>query len=275
MPEEDRIRLFEKSEADTNAYYKSIGAGDISEVIPEGRKKLNGIITTASMSAFMPPVFEDWTGRLNLRNPQDVIADDISANVLEKVQHKWHPANSAQYVWSKDHLPNIMLSCLGDRTEMAHSVEGRTPFLDHHLTEYVNSIPPSLRMKWNGNDITRGGPQRTENRSHQSELFTAKWILREAMKPFVTKELYERVKHPYTAPLQYELRGPLHIVLKRLITEENVRQLGFVSWEKTSTLLERTFADKDATAARLAFCVAQWIVLAQRFGIKTAEGPPS
>lgn len=158
---------------------------------------------------------------------------------------------------------------------MAHSIEGRTPFLDHHLTEYVNRIPPSLRMKWNGSATINGDTQRTQAGLQREEQFTAKWILREAMKPFVTNELYERVKHPYTAPLQYQFGGPLHTVLGRLITEENVHQLGFVSWEKTSTLLERTFADKDTTAARLAFCVAQWIVLAQRFGIKTAERLPS
>lgn len=164
-----------------------------------------------------------------------------------------------------------MLSCLGDRTEMAHSVEGRTPFLDHHLTEYVNNIPPSLRTKWNGSATTSDDTQCTQARSQQKEQFTGKWVLREAMRPFVTDELYQRVKHPYTAPLQYEFGGPLHTVLARLITEENVRQLGFVSWEKASTLLERAFTEKDTTAARLAFCVAQWVVLAQRFGIKTAE----
>lgn len=104
IPEEERIRLFEKSESDTNAYYKSIGAGDITKFIPAGRMKLNGITTVASMTAFMPPVFDDWTACLDLRHPQDVIADDISADVLERIQHKWHPANSAQYVWSKGQL---------------------------------------------------------------------------------------------------------------------------------------------------------------------------
>lgn len=70
------------------------------------------------------------------------------------------------------------MSCLGDRTEMAHSIEGRTPFLDHPLTEFVNSIPPSLKMRWKGGDE-----------------FTSKWILREACKDFVTPEVYNRAKH--------------------------------------------------------------------------------
>jgi asparagine synthase (glutamine-hydrolysing) len=177
---------------------------------------------------------------------------------VEKMQKRWHPINTAMYVWTKDHLPNQFMSCLGDRTEMAHSIEGRTPFLDHHLTEYVNTIPPSLKMRWKGGDE-----------------FTSKWILREACREFVTPELYHRAKHPYSAPTSYETNGPLHELLSTIITEENVRQLGFVSWDITSTLLDRAFVKKEALAARLAFVVAQWIVLARRFGIETAKAPPN
>ena len=45
--------------------------------------------------------------------------------------------NQSLYVWAKTMLPNYILSNLGDRMEMAHSVEGRLPFLDHHLVEAV------------------------------------------------------------------------------------------------------------------------------------------
>src|SRR5262249_26562960 len=36
------------------------------------------------------------------------------------------------YLWSKTMLPGYILTILGDRMEMAHSIEGRVPFLDHH-----------------------------------------------------------------------------------------------------------------------------------------------
>ena len=41
------------------------------------------------------------------------------------------------YLWSKTLLPGYVLTMLGDRMEMAHSVEGRVPFLDHHVVEVV------------------------------------------------------------------------------------------------------------------------------------------
>ena len=62
---------------------------------------------------------------------------------------------------------------------MAHSIEARTPFLDHHLTEYVNGLPPSGKIRWDA----------------EEERFVEKWILREASKPFITEELYKRKKH--------------------------------------------------------------------------------
>lgn len=259
LPENERIRMFNNAEAETARYYSSIGADGEEKVASEGKKKLNGISTLTSMAAFIPQVFEPSTSSLHALNPEDVIANDISPAVLEKMQNKWHPINTAQYVWTKNHLPNQFMSCLGDRTEMSHSIEGRTPFLDHHLTEYVNGIPPSLRMKWNGG---RAG----------EEEFTAKWVLREAMRPFLTEELYKRVKHPYSAPTRYERDGPLRRLLEGLITEEDVRALGFVDWERARSLVERAFVGGDAAAARLCFVVAQWVVLGKRFGVKTAGG---
>ena len=53
--------------------------------------------------------------------------------------------NQALYLWSKTLLPNYILTVLGDRMEMAHSIEGRVPFLDHHVVELVRSLPVRRR----------------------------------------------------------------------------------------------------------------------------------
>ena len=45
------------------------------------------------------------------------------------------PLNQSMWLWLKSMFPNKLLNFLGDRMEMAHSIEGRTPFLDHHLVE--------------------------------------------------------------------------------------------------------------------------------------------
>ena len=61
---------------------------------------------------------------------------------------------------------------------MAHSIEGRTPFLDHQLVKLVNEMPVHMKI--------RG--------------LTEKYVLREAAKPFLTDTVYRRQKHPFVSP---------------------------------------------------------------------------
>jgi asparagine synthase (glutamine-hydrolysing) len=86
--------------------------------------------------------------------------------------------NQSLYLWSKTNLANFLLRMLGDGVEMAHSIEGRLPFLDHKVVELVRNMPISMKI--------RG--------------LTEKYVLREAAKPFITDTVYNRQKHPFVAP---------------------------------------------------------------------------
>lgn len=132
------------------------------------------------------PDFASWTKCLGQYSAAATVMEDISEMVRRQMRGKWHPLHSACYIWNKTFLPNVLLTNLGDRTEMSHSVEGRVPFLDHHLMEYVDGLPPSLKFRYDP----------------ASKRLTEKWILREASKPFITKELYERKKHVSISPYE-------------------------------------------------------------------------
>ncbi|KAL2350834.1 asparagine synthase [Cryomyces antarcticus] len=263
LSEAMRKKQLVKTEEAAKQYYASVGADASNRGPSIPRRMLNDISTVSSMTAFQLTVFADWTQSYGSCDPQLTIANNADGRVRAKIVNQWHPLHSAQYVWSKGHLANIFLTCLGDRTEMAHSIEARTPFLDHHLTEYVNGLPPSVKIRYDPG----------------SDTFVEKWVLREASKPFITKELYERKKHPYSAPTTYPHGGPLHKLLDGLITRANVEDLGFVAWEKVSGLVSKAFEEGDADlqgkamAMRFAFTVAQWIVLSKRFGIAKAVPP--
>ena len=89
-----------------------------------------------------------------------------------------HPVNQSLYLWTKLPLANYILRTLGDGMEMAHSIEGRVPFLDHHLFEFVRMLPMSFKIKGT----------------------IEKYILREAVKSYVTDKIYTKQKHPFMAP---------------------------------------------------------------------------
>ena len=88
------------------------------------------------------------------------------------------PLNQAMYLWQRMMLPNFILTLLGDRMEMAHSIEGRVPFLDHKVAEFCAGIP--IRMKIKG--------------------MREKHVLREAARNVIIERVYNREKHPFTTP---------------------------------------------------------------------------
>lgn len=88
------------------------------------------------------------------------------------------PLNQGLYTWSHVQLPNFILTFLSDRMEMAHSIEGRVPFLDTEVAEYCTGVP--IKMKING--------------------MREKHVLREATKDFIIESVYNREKHPFTTP---------------------------------------------------------------------------
>ncbi len=95
----------------------------------------------------------------------------------------------AQYLETRLLLANYLLSSQGDRMAMAHSVEGRFPFLDHRLVEFAGRLPLNMRM--------RG--------------IEEKYLLKKAMKGMLPDSIVGRRKQPYMAPdiLSFFSNGPV------------------------------------------------------------------
>ncbi|KAJ6608829.1 putative asparagine synthase [Mycena sp. CBHHK59/15] len=200
------------------------------------RKMLGGVSTHRAYVAAGSAGAEVYNSTaLAMTGAPDVtraIAEGIDPRVREKaVSGKWHPLNVASYISAKTILQQVILNCMGERMEMAHSVEGRPAFLDHHLVEYINTLPPSVKVK----------PVKGDKPGSWS--FTNKWILREAVKPYVTEELFLRRKLNYNAPPSRRDEGDLALVplqahLKSRITPANVERVVFFDWK----FLEETLA---------------------------------
>lgn len=199
----------------------------------------------------------------------------VDPDVRTKIQEKWHPGHGAAYTMAKTGLHNYILAGVSDRAEMAHSVEGRPPFMDHHLTDYVNMIPPTIKTKFRGEgdgalDDLEGFWWKSAGSSMRA--LTEKWLLREAVRPFVTDELYKRRKQPFMAPTKWPKDGPLQNMFRELLTEENVCSLGFIDWPTVEAALEDAFGDSaDSNSFRLVAVVGGLVVLKDRFGIKAAK----
>ncbi|CAK1359067.1 unnamed protein product [Cercospora beticola] len=222
-------------------------------------------MVSSMSSIFSFDLWAPWTKVLGKLDPRETIANNVDGRVRDKMTSSWHPLHSALYMWAKGHLPNIVLSCLGDRAEMGHSVEARTPFLDHKFTEYVNAVPPSMKIKYiSPTQAEKQGGDTTEGE------FQEKYILREAARPFIPDRLYRRKKQQFAAPRTYAPGGPLHQLFSELVTEENVARLGFVDWDSAKDLLQSAFEKHEQMAFRRIVMLAEWVVLSQRFDVPPA-----
>ncbi|KAJ0314066.1 hypothetical protein Brms1b_007215 [Colletotrichum noveboracense] len=256
----DRIGMFDHGWKDKSQHGLAVGN--------------NAMRWQPSKDLFAPWVKEKYAS-LDMR---ETVAASVPAEIRKKMDESWHPLHSSLWVYTKSPLANMILTCLGDRTEMAHSVEARPPFLDHHLAEYVNALPPSLKIAYNeaeGEAVGTGASLWWKNLSAARQSLSEKWILKEAGKPFITQELYERRKHPYSAPVKWPRGGPLHQMMERLITKESIENLGFIEWEDARSWLETGFGDEaDPRSFRKLVVTGSWVVLSQRFGVKKAVKEP-
>jgi asparagine synthase (glutamine-hydrolysing) len=87
-------------------------------------------------------------------------------------------ARKSAWLWTRLALGNYILRVLGDGAEMAHSVEARLPYLDHHLFELVARLPTGACF--------RG----TESKA----------ILRDALVSVLPDSVRLRPKHPFLSP---------------------------------------------------------------------------
>jgi asparagine synthase (glutamine-hydrolysing) len=108
---------------------------------------------------------------------------------------------------------------------MAHSVEGRVPFLDHHVVDCVCRAP--VRFKIRG--------------------MTEKYLLREAAKPLITDTVYRRQKHPFLSPPVTTVPAErFHQMMQDTLRGSALASLPFYEQKKVVALLDRLPAMSDS-----------------------------
>jgi asparagine synthase (glutamine-hydrolysing) len=161
------------------------------------------------------------------------------------------PVHQSLYLWSKTVLPGYILTMLGDRMEMAHSIEGRVPFLDHHVVEVVRSQPVNQKI--------RG--------------MTEKYILREAARDVITDTVYRRQKHPFLSPpATLNPQQRLSSLMQDTLRGNVLACIPYFDRKKVIDLLDRV--DTMDQGSRVAFdqvlmLLVSACVLQERFNLET------
>lgn len=143
---------------------------------------------------------------------------------LEDIWNKSHadnPRNAVAYVDFKLQLPEEFL-LVTDRFSMAHSVEARTPFLDHTLVELVFKIPPVMRTGW--------GDQKS--------------LLRRIVKEVIPDEVLHASKKGFILPLHVWTRNELKSRISDLLSPDYLKKQGIFSSLLFKQIVEPHFSGK-------------------------------
>ena len=207
-------------------------------LMPEGESSVSAVAT--SVLEFVPSWLEALGGaatRMHDLMSDDFVAAqggfDIVGTFLASIDVKGrlegrNAVHCALYLWAKTALPHYILSNLGDRMEMGHSVEARVPFMDHHVAEYLQNVPVSMKI--------RG--------------MTEKYILREAVKDVVTPTVYARQKHPFLSPPStHHADAPLHQLMQDTLRSAATRDVPFLDQARLIAALDGVSKTDPGAAA--------------------------
>jgi asparagine synthase (glutamine-hydrolysing) len=139
-------------------------------------------------------------------------------NLLPPAYRSWSYFRQAEYLEAKYLLSGYILSSQGDRMAMAHSVEGRYPFLDYRMVEFAAKLPAKLKMK----------------------VLDQKHLLKQAFSGSIPDSIARRPKQPYRAPDGKCFFGTSAAdYAEELLSPEAIRQNGIFNAQAVTGLVQK------------------------------------
>ncbi len=129
--------------------------------------------------------------------------------------------NRILYADLKTSLPDDLLA-MTDRMSMAASIECRAPLVDYELVELMARMPSSFKV--------RG--------------LTMKYLMKKAVAPWLPREILERRKRGFGAPIGAWLRKDLQPMVSELLSEDQIRRRGLFHWPAIQRLISDHGAER-------------------------------
>lgn len=141
---------------------------------------------------------------------------------------KWDYLEKSQWLETTIFMSGYLLSSQGDRMAMAHSVEGRYPFLDYRLIEFCNSLPSDFKLK----------------------MLNEKYLLKKLMKNKIPESIIKRSKQAYRAPIKNAFfSGNRPDYVDEMLAPAYFKKAGVFNFDSISNLLNKI--EKSGTATEV------------------------
>ncbi|WP_338930417.1 asparagine synthase (glutamine-hydrolyzing) [Streptomyces netropsis] len=128
-----------------------------------------------------------------------------------------HDLHRRSYLDLKLRLGDHLLGDHGDRMTFAHSVEGRHPFLDRELVEFLATVPPELKLKG----------------------LEEKYLLKQVARNWIPGRIVDREKFGFTAPGSPHLLRQDDPAIKALLSRERIEADGYFDPDRVEQLVRQ------------------------------------
>ena len=166
----------------------------------------------------------------NTRRAQRLFSADLSARIRHQAEllldsvplpdgfNVWSVLERAQYLEVVTFLSPYLLSSQGDRVAMAHSVEGRFPFLDYRVVEFCGRLPDKFKLP----------------------ALRDKYLLRKLARDLLPEDICNRPKKPYRAPIHRSFFHPRATAyVRELLSEKALREAGLFHPDAVTKLVAK------------------------------------
>src|SRR5207247_9210700 len=116
-----------------------------------------------------------------------------------------------------------------DRTSIATSMELRVPLLDHEMVELAARIPAGLKLKG----------------------LTGKHILKRAAEAWLPREIIQRKKAGFSAPVRAWLVRDLPDMVEDLLSESNIRSRGYFEYGFVRKLIDDNLSGREDNSLKV------------------------
>jgi asparagine synthase (glutamine-hydrolysing) len=240
------IKDFEQIMLASNSLTSGVLLGDFnSPGLPEFETRLGFTpMIYKTIGASIPLVFPFFQENKTQPSKRDQLAKLFlnSFDIQNQLKNR-DAMHSSMYLWAKTFFCNRVLRSYGDGMEMGHSIEGRVPFLDHHLVEFVSQLPVHYKAKG----------------------VTDKFILREAAKPYLTPTIFAREKYPFAAPPVAAVKnGKLMQLLVDTLNSDSVAQIPILNRDtckRVASLLASTKGTQSKAMEIIALRIASLVAI--------------
>lgn len=178
-------------------------------------------------TTFIP---DEWDGSLWGEALEAMFISDRPVGPVDLFFGQWpssDPTNRAMGVDLRSYLHDDLLR-MGDRMSMVHSLELRVPFCDHHLVAAALQVPPNVRFAG----------------------WQLKGLMRKMLEGFLPPHILKAPKQGFMVPMARWLREDLHEMVHDLLSEDAIKQRGYVKPSYVQWLLKehhngrRNFSDQ-------------------------------